>query len=251
MYAMFYTLRINYYLSQYFKELKAAAHSPFETERDFVLKMGSKNLTKAFELTQKVQFKRYNQATLTYEQFLYELYKSHHEFKSWIVNKYGSKTYSLFLRAGDLDEKVFEGSSNNKQKDDINHDEYAKEIQKHLLNLGCTFTTAGYVSAMALKHDRSTLDQAISFCISAIAENYIQLEDLARSTMEGNIYLMTTTNKVKNYYENGQISKQAYQSVISIPSTCLNNNKTSKDKKIRILIKQNYRQRKLVSIKIG
>lgn len=249
---MFYKLRFRYYLSRYFNELKAAADSSYEAMKDFTIKMGSENLSKAFEITTKARLNKHKEP-LSYEQFLNDLYDMHHEYKPWIINKYGIETYKLFLRAGGLDEKTFDNTSISNSEKSTNHDAYANEIQKHLLDLGCTFTTTGFVSAMALKHDRSALDQAISFCVCTIAENYAQLDDLIRSTMNGNIHLTTISNQIKNYYENGQISKHAYQSVISILGSCLNRNKTSEEKEtLEALIKQNYLgNEKLVSIKLA
>lgn len=245
---MFYYLRNYYYISRYLKELKSISEEPFETIKDFRLKAGfyEKNLRKSFELTKKIQFKRHNKITLTYEIYLDYLYKDN-EMKSMIINKYGMETYNIFLRAGGLD-KPSKDANTNKSKDNDRHS-YAKEIQKHLLDLGCTLTTAGYESAMALKHDRSALDQAVSFYVGAIIEQYLQL-DLIRSITEGSIYIMKASDKIKNYYENDQISKLAYQSVISILGSCLNPNKTDEEKSVlESIIKQNYLgNEKLISI---
>lgn len=249
---MFYNLRIYYYISRYLNELKSISEERFEAMKDFRLKAGfyEENLRNAFELAKKAQLKRHNKITLTYEIYLDYFYKDD-DFKSMIMNKYGMETYKLHLRAGGFDEKPSEAINSDKLKEDATLQSYAKEIQKHLFDLGCSFTTAGYVSAMALKHDRSALDQAISFCVGAIAENYCQLEDLTRLTMNGNIHLMTTSNMIKNYHENGQISKYVYQSVISILGSCLNRNKTSEEQEVlESLINQNYiGTEKLVSIK--
>lgn len=135
--------------------------------------------------------------------------------------------------------KVISAANTNELKEDSDHHSYAKEIQKHLRDLGCTLTTAGYVSAMALKHDRSALDQAISFCVGAITENYSK--NLIQLMFDGHTHLTKTSDKIKNYYENGQISKLAYQSVISTLGSCLNPNKTDEEKAVlESLIKQNY-----------
>lgn len=235
---MFYYLRINYYLARYFKELKKAADSPFETMKDFVIKMGSENLTKAFELTQKLQLKRHNQITLTYEQFLSDFYKSHHEFKAWIVSKFGMETYKLFLRAGGLEEKPSEAANTIKSNENNVRISYAKEIEKHLFDLGCSLTKMGLDSALTLKHDRTPIDQAISFCVGAIVENYSKNPQLMFSE---HVHLNAASNKIKNYFKNGQISNFAYQSSISIIALCLKLNKTDEEKAVlKSIINQNY-----------
>jgi DNA-directed RNA polymerase len=68
--------------------------------------------------------------------------------------------------------------------------------------------------------------------------------------LDGHTHLTNTTNKIKNYFENGQISKLAYQSVMSILGSCLNPNKTDEEKAVlESLIKQNYLgEEKLVSL---
>lgn len=143
------------------------------------------------------------------------------------------------LYFSDMEKKPLEAPNTNESKEADTRDSYAKEIQKHLLDLGCTFTPAGHISAMALKQDRSSLDQAISFCVGAIAENYSK--NLIQLMMDGHTHLTVTSNKIKKYYENGQISKHTYQSVISIIGSCLNPSKTNDEKEVlESLIKQNY-----------
>lgn len=244
---IFDNLRFSYYKSLYFKELKSAADSHYETMKEFVIKMGSPALSKMFEIIRNLQRNKFG-SHITYEQFLDYFYTSSAndvEMKHWVVNKYGIDTWRLFLRAGGFEEeKPVEISANN----DATSSDYAKEIQQHLFDLGCTLTATGHISAMALKHDRSALDQAISFCVGAIAENYF--ENLIHLTMNGHTHLTTASNKIKNYYENGKISKLAYQSTISVLGSCLNPNKTDEEKEVlESLMKQNYLgNEKLVSI---
>lgn len=238
---MFYHLRNYYYISRYLKELKSIAEEPFETMKDFRLKAGfyEENLRKAFELTKKMQLKRHNKMTLTYETYLDYLYKDV-EMKSMIINNYGIETYNIFLRAGGLNKKPVEeaGTCNEMNTNQV---AYAEEIQKHLLDLGCSLTKAGYMAAMALKHDRNPLDQAISFCVGAIAEKYCQIKDLIHSTMEGNTHLLTASQKIKMYYENKLISSHAYQSVTVIFGICLNRNRTNDEQSVLMsIVKQNY-----------
>lgn len=146
--------------------------------------------------------------------------------------------------------QVTSAANTNETKEDNDRHSYTNEIQKHLHDLGCTLTAAGCVSAMALKHDRRALDQAISFYIGAIVDKYFQFKNLIDTVTEGKILIWTASNKIKNYYENGQISKLAYQSVISTLGSCLNPKKADDEKELlELLIKQNYLgDEKLVSI---
>lgn len=242
--SIFENIQLNYYTSRYFNELKKAADSQYETMKDFIIKMGSSDLSKAFEIIRKAQYKKFNY-DISYEEFLDYFYKSYAgipKYRHWIINKYGIDTWKLFLRAGgfELEEKPSETINTQiPQLNNVISDDYAKEIQKHLLDLDCTFTTAGHISAMALKQDRSALDQAISFCVGAIAENYSK--NLIQLMLDGHSHLTKTSDNIKNYYENGQISKLAYQSVISTLGSCLNPNKTDEEKTVLdSLIKQNY-----------
>lgn len=237
--------RLNYYLSTYFKELKRAADSPYETMKEFVIKMGSPALSKVFEITREIQLNKFN-IDITHEQFLDIFYRSNTnnlETKYWVINKYGINTWELFLRAAgvELDDKTSEIVNKDKSQEDcsINND-HATEIQKYLRDLGCSFTSTGYIAAMALKKDRSALDHAISFCVGAIAENYSK--NLMQLVIDGqHTHLKSSSGKIKNYYENNQISKLAYQSSISTIGSCLNPNKTDEEKSLlESLIKQNY-----------
>jgi hypothetical protein len=173
-------IQLNYYTSRYFRELKKAADSQYEAMKDFIIKMGSPDLSKAYEIIRAAQHKKFN-ANITYEQFLdyfYTSYTSNVKYKYWIINTYGIDTWKLFLRAGGLELEEKPAEIVNVQIPQVNNvisNDYAKEIQKYLLNLGCTLTTAGHISAMALKQDKSALDQAISFCVGAIAENYVSV----------------------------------------------------------------------------
>jgi len=238
---IFNNLRLNYYTSRYFNELKKAADSHYETMKDFVIKMGSQNLSKIYEITREIQYNKFN-IDLTYEQFIetfFTLGANSLETKYWVINHYGINTWQLFLRAGGLDETPLQSDNANKLKDENTLHNYAKEIQKYLGDLGCTLTKAGYMSAMALKHDRSPLDQAIGYCVSAVAEGYFK--NLIQQSMNGHTHLITISDKIKNYYETGKISKFAYQSTISILSSCINPNKTEDEKDVlESLIKQNY-----------
>lgn len=210
---MFYYLRINYYLSRYFKELKSISEELSETMKDFRLKAGfyEKNLRKAFELTKKFQFKRYNKTTLTYEIYLDYLYKDD-EMKSMIINKYGMETYNIFLRAGGLEEKPPEATKTNELKEDNDLLSYAKEIQEHLFDLGCSFTPAGFVSATALMQDRRPLDQAISFYIDAIVDKYSQFKNTIDTVTEGETLICTASNKLKSIMKMGK-----YQNLLFRP----------------------------------
>lgn len=248
---MFYKMRVHYNILKCIKELKSISQEHYETMKDFRLKMGShkKFLWKAYELSKKVQLSRHNKITLTYEIYLNYFYNDD-GIKNMIINNYGMETYNIFLRAAELDKKSSEATPSYNDKMSESHDTYAKEIQKYLVDLGCSFTKTGYIAAMALKKDRSALDQAISFCVGAIVENYSKNSQLI---MSEHVHLKATSNKIKNYYENGQISKLAYQSSISIIGSCLNLNKTDEEKAvIESLINQNYLgSEKLVSITLA
>lgn len=250
---IFHNLRLSYYTSLYFKELKISADSPFETTKDFAIKMGFPALSKIFEITREIQHSRFNN-DITYEQFLdmfYTVNFNNPETKNWMIRKYGINTWRLFLRAGGIEQEEIPIKSMEEHTlpESITSKDYANEIQKHLRDLGCKFTTRGYLSALALKHDRSAIDQAISFYVKAIIDHYLQL-DFLRSVTEGSVYIIEASNKIKNYYENGKISKVAYQSVTSILGTCLNPQKTDEEKAVlESLINQNYLEgEKLVSI---
>lgn len=65
----FDNLRFNYYKSCYFKELKRAADSRYETMKEFVIKMGPPTLSKMFEIIRKLQRNKFG-SHITYEQYL-------------------------------------------------------------------------------------------------------------------------------------------------------------------------------------
>ena len=98
---MFYSLQLSYYQNLYFKELKVAAESNFETIKDFILRMGSKNLIRIFEISRKIQYKKYG-INITYDQFVSMFYTTSPDWKYFILHHYGIKTYELYLKAGGL-----------------------------------------------------------------------------------------------------------------------------------------------------
>jgi hypothetical protein len=241
---IFDNLRLRYYTSLYFKELKIVANSSFETTKDFAIKMGFPAMSKIFEITREIQRSRFN-CDITYEQFLdmfYTVNFNNPETKHWMIRKYGINTWKLFLRAGGLEqeEKSIEAVEERTSIKSVTSKDYADEIKKHLHNFDCQFTAQGYLFALALKQDRSAIDQAVIFFVTAIVDHCLQL-DFIRSVTEGSVHIREVSNKIKNYYENGQISNLAYQSVISILGTYLNPKRTNEEQAVLESLKnQNY-----------
>lgn len=240
-------IKCNYHTSQYFKDLKKAADSPYNTYREFFLKVGSPALSKIFELTRQIQIDN-NNLHLDYENFLRLFFiqgAKDRDTKHWIINNYGINTWELFLRVGAQEHQGLSVTSTNDANVNHNNDEatndYTQEIQQCLSDLGCTFTVPGLVAAKALKRDRSARDHALSLCMGAMAEHYRGREGLFKATLEGHPLIMRATDMVKSYYKENLISQYAHDVIISFCATCLNPNRTAEDEElIESLAHHNY-----------